>query len=475
MNLATLSLAFLLNARSALLDKFVPRNNPRQYYLVGMHDRKSPTRSLIGVSESQLREAICSNKVSYEGYMQSVFSLHGTQENPIYFIKNPQTGHSFQAGYVKEVSISEIRKFFDDNPPAKNEGGISFFLLKNADIGAIQAHPFFEKKTAFQVASNFNLLEGTDYSVSPDNFGLDNYYNDNTQGPKACLSAFPGAFFRTYGIFAQQNLAHYLSKDADAKSPLQWRQSRDQQINLLRNTAIPVENGYIRLYKLSGNSYAFSDVLENIQKAAVKEKYVYDLLGAMNIGFHRDIQVLFGNQSEEIFHQALFRRKPIIHQVFMAALDLGSANRWLKQSNLDLISDDSFRSQFEKYADSATILAKALLHAGYEGAIGAACMHGAEKIVLTQIGGGVFENDKEWIQSAILDVLKKYKNFRSLQVYLNIYGKNDKDVDELINAYVEKAQENGIGAKKVSLESLQAAASQQSAWRRFLNIFSRKK
>lgn len=64
------------------------------------------------------------------------------------------------------------------------------------DVGAMHGEPEFEG-ALFQVASQFNLLEMTHYTVTPEG-GVARYAHDHTQGPACAIAAGAGTIYRNY-------------------------------------------------------------------------------------------------------------------------------------------------------------------------------------------------------------------------------------------------------------------------------------
>jgi hypothetical protein len=175
---------------------------------------------------------------------------------------------------------------------------------------------------------------------------------------------------------------------------LAWRQTCGCQLNLLEKLPLRVTNGYLDL----------SEVKFEKDVPVLTERDKENIL----VGVHRDIQVTHGfvlNPCDN--HERLDKKDQVVSQVFTAALDLGNANRHLK---------DSPRAQ---------LLAQDLLNAAYEGTLRAAFVEGKKKVFLTLVGGGVFANDLAWIVQAI----EKDKGFirdSGLQVTLIVYKSDEK-------------------------------------------------
>jgi hypothetical protein len=299
---------------------------------------------------------------------------------PVYFL------NSFQAGFFDTRSIGQLREESHDLPMLGN-GTFSVIVggdpvLRNrVDVGANQAN-VVNNDAVFQIASNFNALE----MVSKDNLlerGIEEYCDDWTQGPFASISATPGLIYRAYYLFYDPTT-----------DPLAWRQTCGCQLNLLEKLPLRVTNGYLDL----------SEVKFEKDVPVLTERDKENIL----VGVHRDIQVTHGfvlNPCDN--HERLDKKDQVVSQVFTAALDLGNANRHLK---------DSPRAQ---------LLAQDLLNAAYEGTLRAAFVEGKKKVFLTLVGGGVFANDLAWIVQAI----EKDKGFirdSGLQVTLIVYKSDEK-------------------------------------------------
>jgi hypothetical protein len=115
-------------------------------------------------------------------------------------------------------------------------------------VGSLQATA--PDGALFQVASQFNCLEAPGPSITP----VAHYTGDNTQGPRASVSAFPGTFLR-----------HYFAPHATGE---RFVQTNRECINLLRD-ALPehigrVQSGYLMTQNISDVSAA-ADALEPVR------------------------------------------------------------------------------------------------------------------------------------------------------------------------------------------------------------------
>lgn len=252
------------------------------------------------------------------------------------------------------------------------------------DVGALQADPK-NIDAVFQVASNFSALEPVSKNDIPD--GITDYIKDYTQGPFASISAAPGLFYRMYGIFYDP-----------AKEPAQWRQTETHQIELLGGgikyprlkKIFPVTNGYVN----------YSDYPE-----ALNEEITAKDIEEIRIGYHSDIQVIYGLTMGSKQYDVKDKNQ-IINQVFTAAMDLTGLNKAYKKN------------------PTAIQRAKVLLDAAYEGTLRAALTNGKKKVFLTLIGGGVFGNKCSWIAESIAKNKQLIKGY-DLDVTLIIYNYKD--------------------------------------------------
>lgn len=217
------------------------------------------------------------------------------------------------------------------------------------DIGALQA--MAASDTLFQVASQFNCLE----SPGPHLARVADYLSDNTQGPRASISAFPGTLVR-----------HYAAPDGAGG---RFTQEPARQVDLLADALPPevgrVVSGYLRpgdLLDPAGAAVALTDRFDRIR-----------------VGVHEEVEVALGAQ-----WWGAVAGRPHVTQVFTSTLAAG------------------------RYGGGARITgaleatSRALLRAAYLGTLLAAPLAGRSRVVLTMIGGGVFKNPHMLILECLL-------------------------------------------------------------------------
>lgn len=246
------------------------------------------------------------------------------------------------------------------------------------DTPALQAAPE-NAGAVFQVASNFDCLEGnggaksriTDY-LSPGMY---------VQGEAAAISAMPGAIYRKYF---------------------------NRPVNLLSDFAQEWDFNYSSGYV--GNIPTINEQFGSMTDAEIikASKNVY-------VGVQADVCVTggFGPTREELQNcpvneylavQVPEGQEQRVTQVFTAALNP--------------YYNDPTTPGFKN-------LAKIFLHAAYDKTIEYAAMHKTNKLFLTLVGGGVFQNKLAWIAQAIDHACRQdylSGNIEPLQITLVVYN-----------------------------------------------------
>ncbi|MGE0010364.1 MAG: NADAR family protein [Candidatus Babeliales bacterium] len=305
---------------------------------------------------------------------------------------NQQTNAVWNMGTVDIASVETLRK-------TKKDGKGSVFNViegvdtpwnhwfrEYVDVTALQADPS-NKDAVFQVASNFNGLEG---SGAPHE-GIMPYLNPNlyVQGEAAAISAMPGIIYRMY----------YMPHQVNGKI---YQGQLQEQLNLLEQFTsgqhkIPVHDGYI------------GKVPDIEAFAKLSDIELKQLAGNVHIAFHQDIQVSSGLgplKNELPTYKAIKVSNPSqrINQIFAAAMNPYQHN----------VNSAGFKN-----------LAQMLLYAAYEGGLKSAYAHGKKKVFLTLIGGGVFKNDLSWITQAIEEAVKPFLTYGNMEINLIVYYSGD--------------------------------------------------
>lgn len=233
------------------------------------------------------------------------------------------------------------------------------------DVGAMHNEPEFEG-ALFQVASQFNLLEMTHYTVTPED-GVTRYAHDHTQGPACALAAGAGTIYRNY--FAPVNGVPGQTTDRQLNMLERVGFSLSEHLGVPVSSLWRMENGYALC--TAGGLTAITNVLASPETREA-------LAGELAIGLHLGVEV------------TETPRKPgqLVSQAYCSALPVAYSN--VPQRHWEAFARLVLESAYE-----ATLLA----------AVEAAANGGSNIVLLTRLGGGVFGNDDEWIDSAILRAL----------------------------------------------------------------------
>lgn len=283
-------------------------------------------------------------------------------------------GRRHDAGRFSTPSIDELRRRLGRGARGPAIRPALYYLegrTSSTDIGQLQADA--EGGTLFQVASQFNALEAPQPGIVP----VVDYLHDPTQGPRAALSAWPGALLRT--------------RAAPGDGDERFAQSEQRSINLLADALDPAlgapRGGYLRP--------------TDIQDTAAARRCLEQRFGAIRIGLHEGLEVCAGGDRIGLVPEP----HPRIHQALTSTLALGGYGR-------------------AGWDPELVAIARLLLRAAYTGTLLAALDCEAPAVVLTLIGGGVFGNEHSWIHEAIFAALDEVDALadRPLSVVVNLRG-----------------------------------------------------
>ncbi len=241
----------------------------------------------------------------------------------------------------------------------------------------------------FQVASQFNLLEMTGPSVTPEK-GVGIYEQDRTQGPSCAIACGAGTIYRNY--FA--NVAGQIGQTAD------------HQIDCAADLGVLLGNRNGRFWKMR-NGYLFptdfgmNEITSKLQAANEMERDHYR--ASLRIGLQWDVAVTIAGAKHHV-SQAYCSALPV-------AYGTQSPECW-------------------------TDFARLVLEAAYESTLCAAILNrvasGSKTVYLTLLGGGVFGNDDDWIIGAIHRALDRYRH-HELDVAIVSFRAPKPAVAKLIN------------------------------------------
>ena len=347
------------------------------YFAVGL-SRKRPDMTtqdwfekLVGFSES-------------DGYAatQSRLAVEGDQ------LVSKVNGKRYGIG---ELTIPTLAQLRDRVNPARGQRSSARILV--GDVRELHSDPEFEG-ALFQVASQFNLLEMISERVTPEQ-GVTGYIYDGTQGPACAMAAAAGTIYRNYFVSVGDRIG----------------QTRDRQLDALSGvgaalsglTGLPVsalwnmQNGYALCTKegLAAIAHLLETVSED-DRDALREK--------LAIGLHRDVEVTDGSGHR-------------VSQAYCSALPVGYSAHG--------------KGNWEPFA-------RLVLQASYEAILLAATEQvnngGSNKVLLTRIGGGVFRNGDDWIDSAIERAMGIVKD-AGLEIIFVAHGSVNTGTQGIVDRY----------------------------------------
>ncbi len=296
-------------------------------------------------------------------------------------------GRALIYGRLETPTLAELRARVATHPPTRGQlrvsevvGNVQNFHQDPANAGAL-----------FQVASQFNLLEMTSPSVTPEQ-GVEIYAYDHTQGPACAIAAGAGTIYRNY--FAPVNG--------------QTGQSAHNQIDCLRDMGEALGNTDNRLWTMQ-NGYALasqSGLVEiNERLAAMTETERDALRQHLRIGLQWETQITLSGCEHRV------------SQAYCSALPVAYSRQ---------------------PKDLWAAFAQLVLEAAYEATFCAALLNfahtGNTKLFLTLLGGGAFGNADVWIFNALRRALTLFAN-APLDVAIVSYGSSRAEVRAFVATF----------------------------------------
>lgn len=285
-------------------------------------------------------------------------------------------GAQYGIGTLRTPSLAELR-----TTVAIPDRGRTTVTCTVGDVGAMHGDPEFEG-ALFQVASQFNLLEMTHYSVTPED-GVTRYASDHTQGPACAIAAGAGTIYRNY--FAPVDGVPGQTADRQLNMLERVGLSLSEHLGVPTSSLWRMENGY---------ALCTADGLTAITNVLASPGLREALVGELAIGLHLGVEV---TETARVPGQ-------VVSQAYCSALPVAYSN--VPQRHWEGFARLVLESAYE-----ATLLA----------AVEASINGGSNIVLLTRLGGGVFGNDDEWIDSAILRALRIVEH-AGLDVRLVSYG-----------------------------------------------------
>jgi protein-tyrosine phosphatase len=302
-------------------------------------------------------------------------------------------GKSYGVGELELVSLQALRERVKsaDRPSGRIKVGIVM-----GDVRRMHQAPEYAG-ALFQVASQFNLLEMTSYSVTPEQ-GVTRYESDRTQGPACAIAAGAATIYRNY--FAAVGGGHGQTKGRQLDGLADLGEALARALNRPVRELWNMQNGYALC-----SQEGLTAIAAHLQAQGQAE--LDELRAKLRIGIHRDVEVT----------DATGDHRPLVSQAFCSALPVSSTTvsrrHW-----------EAFASLVLEAAYEATTLAGVLN-----------AQRGASSVVLlTQLGGGAFGNDEKWISAATVRALKLVRDY-DLDVKLVSYGAPSQAVIEIARQF----------------------------------------
>ncbi len=249
----------------------------------------------------------------------------------------------------------------------------------------------------FQVASQFNLLEMTSPSVSPEE-GVTRYMHDHTQGPACAIAAGAATIYRNYLVPIGSESGQTRQRQIDALAPLGDALSAAlrrpvRSLWTMRNGyALCTPDGLAAIGELLGRA-------DDVTRDALRSR--------LCIGLHHDVQVTDVESAEpQIVTQAFCSALPVAYTTIAPAI-------WKPFASLVL-----------EAAYEATLLAAAIRSSQGQ----------SRKVFLTSLGGGAFGNDEAWIDAALERALRRMDR-AGLDVAIVSYGSLRSGLHNLVERF----------------------------------------
>jgi hypothetical protein len=265
-------------------------------------------------------------------------------------------GKRYRIGEFTLPTVAELRS--RTNPSRGQRSTVDAVI---GEARRLHSDPQFDG-ALFQVASQFNALEMLSEHVTPEQ-GVTRYAWDGTQGPACAIAAGAATIYRNYFVPVGDQIGQTADRQIDALAGV--------GAALAELTGLPVEalwtmsNGYALCTErgLAAIGAALQDATEEVRDS---------LRGQLSIGLHRNVEVTDVDGPP----------RRLVSQAFCSALPLGY-------------------SRLPQWA----LFAQLILQATYEATLLAAAEQadagGSNVVLLTRVGGGVFNNHPGWIDAAI--------------------------------------------------------------------------
>lgn len=320
---------------------------------------------------------------NYE-WTRGQFELVGEQ------LRSRANRRGYRVGRFEMNSLHELRQAVSALKPMGS--GLTFRNI-TGDVRAL--HKQHELMGAlFQVAPQFNMLEMTGPSITPEE-GVTRYQHDRTQGPACAIAAGAGTIYRNYFVPVDGQIGQTSLKQLDGLAELGFCLA--ERLGRQVGTLWKMRNGYALC-----STDSLKDIGSYLRYASETDRDY--LRSKLRVGIQSNVEVT----DTDTAGQPTF-----VSQAFCSALPVAYSQ-----------SESSIWQPF----------AELVLEAAYETTLLAAVRNarrgGSRIVLLTLLGGGAFGNDARWIRDAISRALTIVK-FHKLDVRLVNYGPPPNTMAEL--------------------------------------------
>jgi len=262
------------------------------------------------------------------------------------------------------------------------------------DARTLHADPAL-RGALFQVASQFNLLEMTGPSMTPED-GVTRYAYDHTQGPACAIAAGAATIYRNYAAPVGDQTGQTSTRQLDALAHMGAALS--DAFGVPVSQLWTMNNGYAACTR---NGLRMITTL--LKNATPDESDA--LRGALAVGLHRNVEVTDVESKDQFVSQVYCSALPIAY--YRADRD------W-----------EAFARLVLEGAYEATLLA----------ATEQALSGGCSTVLLTRLGGGAFGNDDAWIDAAMMRAVRVVE-YADLDVRIVSYGPLNPSVRAIVDQW----------------------------------------
>lgn len=290
-------------------------------------------------------------------------------------------GKSYRTGAFELASLKDLRT--RASAPASLSLRRTQVSIVKGDVRLLHRAPEYAG-ALFQVASQFNALEMTGPSVTPEH-GVTLYEHDHTQGPACAIAAGAATIYRNYFAPVDGGAGQRANRQIDGLAAMgaALAQATGRAVADLWR----MRNGYAMC-----SAAGLAAVTDHLARLDVDETDA--LREKLSIGLQWDAEVTDGAGSPG----------PLVSQVFCSALPVAYTGI---------------------AAPHCRAFALLVLEATYEATLWAAALNAkrgaSNRVLLTLVGGGAFGNDEFWILGAMRRALKLTAD-RGLDARIVSYG-----------------------------------------------------